>query len=102
MKLIMQHPNTGVIKKVGVGFSWLIFAGPGWSLFWGDAKGCLLGSFLSIISLGLSQLFYWPRVYNKRRTVQLLEKGFKVKEVQGGTIEEAREKLGIALPVLES
>ena len=39
---------------------------------------------------------------NKRYTIQLLEKGFKVKEVQGGTIEEARQKLGIALPVLES
>lgn len=102
MKLIMQHPNTGIIKKVGVGFSWaLFFFGGLVPLFRGNIKECFRFLFLNIICFHIYGLVY-SFIGNKRYTIQLLEKGFKVKEVQGGTIEEARQKLGIALPVLES
>jgi len=54
-----------------------------------------------MITWGLSA-FVFMFIYNKLYIKKLLEKGFKVKAVEGGTIEQANYKLGINLPLFES
>ena len=96
MKLLMENPNTGITKNAPVGFSWttLFFSGfP--ALFRGDIKWCIIQLLLSITCI--SQLIF-AFIYNKIFIQKLLEKGFKVKDVKGGILEEANKKLGINLP----
>lgn len=95
MKLIMENPNTGIIKKAPVGFSWTtLFFGCLPALFRGDIKWFLIQIIAAFITSGLSG-FVFIFIYNKIYIKRLLEKGFKVKFVVGGTIETARQKLGI-------
>jgi hypothetical protein len=96
MKLLMENPNTGIIKKAPVGFSWttLFFSGfP--SLFRGDIKWFIVQVLLCWT--GISFIIF-AFIYNKIYIKKLLEKGFKVKDVEGGTLEDAKTKLGINLP----
>ena len=51
----------------------------------------------AVITSGLSGLVFMF-IYNKIYIKKLLEKGFKVKAVEGGTLERANQKLGINLP----
>jgi hypothetical protein len=97
----MENPNTGIIKNAPVGFSWTTLFFPCLpALFRGDITGFLiqlfLGGFLCV------PVFIFPFIYNKLYLKKLLEKGFKVKDVEGGTLEDARIKLGINLPKLET
>lgn len=94
----MEHPGTGIIKKVKVGFSWTFFffsfLVP---LFRGDIKWCLLSIVIGICTFGIGILVLCFK-YNRLYTVKLLEKGYKVREVEGGTQAGAAALLGIKLP----
>jgi hypothetical protein len=100
MKLLMENPNTGIIKKAPVGFSWTtLFFSFFPALFRLDLKWFIIQFVLSwsVIS-GIVIAF----IYNKIYIQNLLEKGFKVKDVKGGTLEDAKAKLGINLPKFET
>lgn len=101
MKLMMEHPNTGIIKTAPVGFSWTTFffsCLP--ALFRGDMKWFLIQLLCAAVTSGLSGLVFMF-IYNKLYITKLLEKGFKVKNVEGGTMEQASQKLGITLPAFQ-
>jgi hypothetical protein len=100
MKLTMENPNTGIIKNAPVGFSWttLFFSGfP--ALFRGDIKWFFIQLLISFTCI---PLFIFAFIYNKIYIKELLGKGFKVKDVEGGTLEDANTKLAINLPKFES
>lgn len=98
MLLIMEHPGTGIIKKVKVGFSWTFFFFSALvPLLRGDIKWFLLTIVIGLCTFGIGILvlcFMYNRIY----TTGLLEKGYKVREVEGGTQAEAAARLGIRLP----
>ena len=93
----MEHPFTGKIKKMPVGFTFLAFHR---MLFRGEIGALLGNGLLTACTCGLYG-FYVAATYNKKSIIKLLEKGFKVKEVEKGTFEEASAKLGINLPRFE-
>jgi len=102
MKLIMENPNTGITKKAPVGFSWTtLFFSVLPALFRGDAKWFLIQLLIACFTGGLSAIVF-AFIYNKTYIHKLLEKGFKVKDVEGGTLEKARAKLGINLPKFDT
>jgi uncharacterized protein YecT (DUF1311 family) len=97
--LILEHPNTGIIKKAPIGFSWSTLMFPAWSAFFrADWKAFflqLLTDYVFVLGLVI-----WPFIYNKMYLNKLLERGFKVKEVRGMTLDRAKKRLGINLPQL--
>ena len=96
MKLIMENPNTGIFKKMPVGFCWNPFLK---MLLRGEIGALIKSMFMCVITVSL---YAWviAATYNKKSIIKLLEQGYKVKEVEKGTIEEASAKLGINLPRL--
>ena len=98
----MENPNTGIIKKAPVGFSWTtLFFGGFPALFRGDIKWFCIQVLVACFTLGVSTVVF-AFIYNKAYIHRLLEKGFKVKDVEGGKLEDARQKLGINLPQFET
>ena len=97
MTLVLQHPNTGIIKRVKVGFSWTYFffsiLVP---LFRGDFKWFILGAIIGICTLGVGDIVLCF-IYNRIYTVGLIEKGFRIREVEGGSLTEASARFGIRL-----
>ena len=93
----MEHPYTEKIKKMPVGFTLLAFHR---MLFRGEFGALLGNGLLTACTCGLYG-FYVAATYNKKSIIKLLEKGFKVKDVEKGTIEQASAKLGINLPRCE-
>lgn len=91
MKLIMEHPNTGIIKTAPIGGSGVPFlrADIKWSIIL-----ILLVGFLNVVGIIIWAFMNYNKIYIK----ELLEKGYKVKDVEGGILEEANKKLGINLP----
>lgn len=97
----MEHPNTGIIKEAPIGFSWttLLFSGfP--ALLRGDFKWCFIQFILTLITCGISQIVFSLR-YNKIFVQKLLERGYKVRSVEGGSLDNAKQKLGINFPKYE-
>ena len=102
MKLTMENPNTGIIKTAPVGFSWTtLFFGGFPSLFRGDIKWFIIQLIVDCFTFCVA-VFVFPFICNKLYIKNLLEKGFKVKDVEGGTLEDAKGKIGINLPKFES
>lgn len=98
----MENPNTGIIKRAPVGPSLTtLFFGALPALFRGDIKWFFIQLLIACFTCGLSN-FVFAFIYNKIYIKKLLEKGFKVKDVYGGTLEDAKKKLGINLPQFES
>jgi len=98
--LILENPTTGIVKYAPVGFSFTTLFFPSIPcLYRGDFKGF----FIQLISdlLGFP-IIIWPFIYNKLYVQRLLEKGFKVKDVKGGTLEAVKKTLNINLPPFES
>ncbi|MEI8244544.1 MAG: HrgC protein [Lentisphaerota bacterium] len=98
MLLIMEHPVTGIIKKAKTGFSWTFFFFTALvPLLRGDIKWFLLTIVIGLCTFGIGILvlcFMYNRIY----ITGLLEKGYKVREVEGGTQADAAASLGIRLP----
>jgi hypothetical protein len=87
----MENPNTGIIKTAPVG-------GSGIPFFRADIKWSII-LILLVGCLNIVGIIIWAFMnYNKIYIKELLEKGFKVKDVKGGILEEASKKLGINLP----
>lgn len=97
-KLILQHPNTGIIKSAPVGFSWT-------TLFFNWFPALLRGDFKWFIIQLLLSPFLLPQLifaftYNKIYLQRMLEKGYKVKSTGGASISTLNAKLGMELPLL--
>lgn len=96
LKLIMENPNTGIIKTAPIG-------GRGIPFFRGDIKWSIILIILALLLNVIGVIIFASFInYNKIYIQELLEKGFKVKDVVGGTLEDAKAKLGINLPKFES
>ena len=99
MKLLMENPNTGIIKKAPVGVSWTTLFFPSLpALFRGDIKWFIIQL---ILAWTLICPIIFAFIYNKQYINALLERGFKVKDVEGGTLEDAKKQLSINLPQFE-
>ncbi len=97
-KITLENPQTGIIKKAPVGFSWTLFwIGPIVALIRGDMLGGFGMVLLIGITYGVSHLVC-PFFYNKFYIKRLLKKGFRVVSVEGSDIATLRGKLGINLP----
>lgn len=97
-KLILQHPHSGIIRKAPAGFSFTtLFFGPLPALFRGDFKWFIIQCLLSWMVI---PLLVFAFVYNKIYLRKLLEHGYKVKSVEGTTIEALNAQLGLELPRL--
>ena len=97
--LTLQHPGTGIIKQAPVGFSWTTLCfGPLPALFRGDFKWFFVQLFAGGILL--IPVLIFPFIYNKIHLKKLLEAGYKVKSVEGTTIEILNRRLGLELPLL--
>jgi hypothetical protein len=98
VKLMMEHPNTGIIKRAPIGYSvtTLLF-GPFPALLRGDWKWAVIMALLD--GTGILWLVF-PFLYNKLYVKQLLGKGFKVLDAEGDSVENIKRKLSINLPTL--
>ena len=96
--IILQNPHSGIIKKAPVGFSWTtLFFGPLPALCRGDFKWFFI-QLLCALPFGMGfPLFAF--LYNKIHLKKCLEAGYKVKSVEGSTIEALNIKLGLELPL---
>lgn len=97
-KIILQHPHSGIIKTAPVGFSFTtLFFGPLPALFRGDLKWFII-QFL-VFWMFIPGLIF-ACIYNKLYLRQMLERGYKVKSVEGATIEALNTQLSMELPRL--
>lgn len=100
--LVMENPQTGLLKEAPIGFNWLLFFFPGIvPLLRGDFKTLFIMLLLAIPTLGLIIPVYAAK-YNKMYIASLLERGYKVSEAHNCTLQEASRLLGINLPVLQN
>ncbi len=99
IKLIMEHPNTGIIKRAPIGYSvTTLFFGPLPALLRGNLKWAVIMALLA--GTGIPWLVF-PFLYNKLYVKTLLNKGFKVIDAEGASIENIKRLLNINLPMLE-
>jgi hypothetical protein len=98
LKLIMENPNTGIIKTAPIGKNGRI----GSPIFRGDIKWSIILIILVLVANIFGIIIFYFFNYNKIYIKELLEKGFKVQDVVGGTLEDAKAELGINLPKFES
>lgn len=93
--IMLENPQTGIIKKGFYGFSWttLFFSGLP-ALFRGDAITGLLVLIAGALTGGIAQII-WAFLYNKYYTVKLIEQGYRL---MGDSQEQsaARRALGMA------
>lgn len=101
MKIILEHPNTGIMKKAPIGASGTtLFFGPLPALFRGDLKWAAIMLLVGMCTGGLSNLIF-AFTYNKTYITGLVEKGYKVKSTEGETLEKIKAKVGINLQMLD-
>lgn len=95
-EIMMKHPETGIIKKGFYGFSWttlfFIFMVP---FSRGELKEGIMLFLACAMSGGLAGVV-WAFIYNKKYTLDLVEKGYKFMGTER-EITRAKENLGIAL-----
>lgn len=76
-KVMMKHPQNGVIKKGFYGFSWTyLFFGWFVPLFRGELGVAVLHFVLAVLSCGVAQLIFCF-LYNKQYMRRLLENGYR-------------------------
>ncbi|MCW2245405.1 hypothetical protein M2352_000996 [Azospirillum fermentarium] len=91
----MQHPETGLVKKGFVGFSWTtFFFGFFPALFRGDWGFGLILMVLNVVTVGIAG-FIAAFLYNKSYTNRLIEKGYQLADNEDVNA-LARLKLGIS------
>ena len=97
-KMIVEHSDFGDQKKVYVGFELgILFFGPFYPLFRGDFKWFIIMLIIDVFTFYGAGIFVFPFIYNKIYLKDLIKKGYKVKEIQGSTLEEMSKKLRIKL-----
>ena len=93
--VMMKHPDTGLVKKGFVGFSWTtLFFGGFPALFRGDFLMGVVFIVLGCFTLGISSVII-AFFYNKQYTTKLVESGYQFADNEGVN-SLARAKLGIA------
>jgi hypothetical protein len=92
--VLMKHPETGLVKRGFIGFSWTtLFFGGLPALFRGDWIMGLILVLLSILTLGVAGLIA-AFMYNKHYTSKLVESGYVFADSEAlNTI--ARAKIGV-------
>ena len=100
--IIFKNPNTGVMKKAPVGFSWTtFFFGFFPALFRGDWKWAVIQFIIGFITMGLSS-FVFMFIYNKLYIKDLIYSGFKAQSIACGDMNFASANVGIEIPILEA
>lgn len=90
----LQHPQTGLVKKGFVGFSWTtLFFGFFPALFRGDWLFGIILCVLCVFTGGLAAIIA-AFLYNKSYTNRLIEKGYQLADNEDLNA-LARTKLGI-------
>ena len=93
--VMMKHPQTGLIKKGFVGFSWTTFFFGGFpALFRGDFLMGVVFIVLAVFTAGLSNIIV-AFFYNKQFTTKLVEQGYQFADSEAVN-SLARAKLGVA------
>lgn len=93
--VMMKHPQTGLIKKGFVGFSWTtLFFGGFPALFRGDFLMGVVFVVLALFTAGLSNIIV-AFFYNKQFTTKLVEQGYQFADSEAVN-SLARAKLGVA------
>ena len=93
-KVVLIHPQTGLLKSGFYGFSWtFLFFGWFVPLFRGELLIALMHFAITVITFGIWQIIF-AFLYNKQYTSRLLEKGYILNDTEEVN-EEARQKLGI-------
>lgn len=98
--IIMEHPRHGVIKSCAVGFSWTVLLfGFFPALIRGDWKWGLVMLACALITAGLSTLLFMF-IYNKLYIQDLAIKGYKVRDLNGHTLESLFKATGVRLEMI--
>ena len=101
-KIQFENPNTGAIKEAPVGFSWTVFFfGFFPPLFRGDWKWAVIIFLLACITMTFSNLVFMF-IYNKLYIKELIGSGYKAKSIDSGNMQEASNKIGMQIPMLEA
>lgn len=96
-RIMLKHPQTGVIKPGYFGFSWTTFFFGGFpALFRGQIGLGLIVIVINFFTMGVAGVI-WAFFYNKSYTVGLLEKGYEFADSEG-LVALARSRLGVAAP----
>lgn len=90
----LRNPDTGEEVRAPVGFSWttLLF-GPWPALFRGDWKWAAIIFGTAIFTGGVSILVF-PFIYNKLYIKDLIRDGFKLVDVENGSIDVVSNEVG--------
>lgn len=92
--VLLQHPQTGIIKKGFIGFSWTTASFGGIpALFRGDFTNGLVFTVAHLVTGGLAGLVL-AFVYNEQYTLKLIHQGYELAGSEA-TNALARRKLGI-------
>jgi hypothetical protein len=95
--IYFQNPYNGQLREAPVGFSWTVFffscLPP---MFRGDWKWFVIMVILALATAGLSGLVF-IFIYNKLYIKDLVNAGYKVKDIQHGTLQSLEYKLGMKL-----
>ena len=91
------NPHTGELRTAPVGYSWtVLFFGFFPPLIRSDWKWGLIMVIVAFPTFGLSGVVF-SFLYNKLYVKELVQKGFKVKGVQTGTVADMSAKVGMTL-----
>ena len=96
--IVFEHPDTGVVKRAPVGFSWTyFFFGPIPLALRGDWKWAIITTLIAFGTLGFSPLVF-IFIYNKMYIKGLVKAGYKAKTVEDSDLQTVRSALKIEIP----
>ena len=96
-KVMLQHPETGLVRAGYYGFSWtFLFFGWWVPLIRGELVAAALHLLFTVFTFGIWQLIF-AFLYNKQFMVRMLEKGYVLAD-RPEVMEAARVALGIGTP----
>jgi len=96
-RVMLKHPQTGIVAKGYYGFSWTtLFFGGLPALFRSDWVLGLVLIVLQFLTWGISGIIA-AFVYNRYYTLKLIERGYQLADGDAANV-EARSRLGIAAP----
>lgn len=97
MKLVLKNVIKDEEVEVKVGFSWTaLMFGAATPLWRKDFKWCVIFLAGTGATSGVAH-FIFPFIYNRYYIKDLLQAGYKVKEVIDGDIKAAEKELGFSL-----
>ncbi len=103
-KVILERDLGGYkeIKEAPIGFSWtMLFFGSLVPLYRGDYKWAIITFLAALITYGFSW-FVFPFFYNKLYLKDLVKQGYKIKAVEGATVDQVRAYIGMEVETVDS